>query len=283
MSFLPYLIFAEVICGVINGIITFDNTENFSKACQTAWDSFKNILCLSMLNFYIGDITWYISSLMISTAILYPILRRSKVIFPRFIAPVIGVVLIIMILVETGAINAPNHITYGFVKKGLLRGIAEMCLGIFAYELVNITRKFTFPKEEIVFGVIEIVCYLTVLICIFSVNLGKVDREIFEFVMIALLFIAVSVTMSNRSITYQWVQKWEWACENSGYIALASLLIYLNHPYLIDLWDHWGPSGPAGEEIFVIFMVLVMSLACFYAGKYIRKFIIDELKKGLHE
>ncbi|MBO6084636.1 MAG: hypothetical protein J6O90_06120, partial [Candidatus Methanomethylophilaceae archaeon] len=169
MSFLPYLIFAEVVHGLISGVIAFDNTDNFVKFCQSAWYQLQQIFCLSMLNFYNGDITWYLSSLMISTAILYPILKRSRLVFPRFIAPAIGVVLIIMILVETGAINAPNHVTYGFIKKGLLRGIAEMCLGIFIFELLAMIKRFTFPKEDIVFGVVEIGCYLSVIICIFAV------------------------------------------------------------------------------------------------------------------
>ena len=71
-----------------------------------------------------------------------------------------------------------------------------------------------------------------------------------------------------------WMQKWAWTCRNSGYIALASLLVYLNHAHIIDLWEQWGPEGPLGEGLFVIVMARVMAFACYFAREYIRKLIL---------
>ena len=283
MSFLPYLIFAEVVAGIISGAVSFDKYDDFPRACEAVWDHLKNILCLSMLNFYRGDVTWYLSALMISTAILYPIIRRSKVVFPRFVAPVIGVVLVILILVETGRINAPSTIMYGFVKTGLVRGLGEMCLGIFAFELIGMTKRFSFNKENIVFGIIEIGCYLAVLICIFAINPGKVNREVFEFLMVVLLFVALTITLSNRSITYEWVQKWPWACNNSTVLATGSLLIYLNHTYLIEFWNQWGSGDGIGKDLFVIIFAILMSIACYHAAKYIRAGIINAAKSSVND
>lgn len=78
MSFLPYLIVAEIIAAITVLGIQLANNGDWNAGMKLAWNQLKNILCLSMLNIYKGDVTWYLSAMILATAILYPCVRAFK-------------------------------------------------------------------------------------------------------------------------------------------------------------------------------------------------------------
>lgn len=287
MSFLPYLIIAEIIFGVVNGFAATDPSyafeKNFDKFMGGMWYQLQNILCLSMLNIYRGDVSWYLSALILSTLILYPIIRRSKVIFPRYVAPVLGVLMIIVVLAVTGAINSPNHTTFGFISKGLLVGVATMSLGIFAYELVDIMKNHRFKNDTIVYTVIEIVSFLIVSIFMITGNpWGRDTREFFEFMIITFIFIGTTVTLSTMSLTTEWVSKSSFLCDNAKWFAVGSLLIYLTHCIVTTGLNAGAPDMPYVARLFlVIFIALILSVIVYILGNRLRIWMLQELKKSL--
>ena len=288
MSFLPYLIVVEIIFGIVNGLAATDPSyafeKNFDKFMAGMWYQLKNILCLSMLNIYNGDISWYLSALILSTLILYPIIRRSEVVFPRYIAPALGVILIIIILVVTGQINSPNHTTFGFLSKGLILGVAEMSLGIFAYELTGIMQKHRFKNDNVVYTVTEIAAFVILAIFMIIGNPGgRAGREVFEFIMVAVIFIGTTITLSTLSMTYEWSLKSDTLCNNAKWFAVGSLLIYLNHAIIIAILDNWMNDI---AYIFRVLLVIALTLAlCFVVyvlGNKLGKIMTEELKKSLN-
>ena len=282
MSFLPYLIFAVVIYAIVSGSIAFDNTGRFDRFLASAWYELEKVFLVSMLGFYRDELIWYLSSLMICSAIIWFLLRRFDSNFSRYAAPIIALVMLIIIFAESNTISTPNHFVYGVVKKGLLRGLACMCLGVFAYECVPLSDRIHFNQDKIVLGIIEAVCYLTVIICILFVHpTDDVGRRVYDIMMIVLLFIALVITFSNRSIIYDYLQKCEWIGQKSVELAVGSLLIYLNHAYIIAAWDQWGPDNIIVETIVVIILALVMSFLCYHAGKWIRKGIDYAVKEAV--
>ena len=287
MSFLPYLIIAELMFGMVEGLVATDTSytfeKNFDKFMGGMWYHLQNILCLSMLNIYNGDISWYLSALILSTLILYPIVRRSNVVFPRYVAPVLGVLLIIIVLVVTGAINSPNHTTFGFISKGLLVGVACMSLGIFSYELSEEMRRHRFKNDSVVYTVLEFVCYIIVGIFMITGNPGNRDfRPYFEFIMLVVLFVGATITFSTLSMTNDWVLKSNLLCDNAKWFAIGSLLIYLTHGIVIAALDEWAADMVYGLRVFlVIFLALLISVVVYFLGNKLGEWMTQELKKSL--
>lgn len=282
MSFLPYLIFAVVVYAIVSGAIAFDNTGRFDRFLASAWYELENDFLVSMLGFYRDELIWYLSSLMICSAIIWFLLRRFDSNFSRYAAPIITIVVLIIIFAESNTISTPNHFVYGVVKKGLLRGLACMCLGVSAYECVSLFDRIHFDKDKLVLGIIELVCYIAVIICLLFVHpTDDVGRRIYDIMMIFLLFIALAITFSNRSFVNGYLQKYKWIGQRSVEFAIGSLLIYLNHAYIIAAWDQWGPDNIFVETIVVIIFALVMSFLCYHAGKWIRKGIDYAVKESV--
>ncbi len=287
MSFLPYLIVAELIFGVVQGIVDINPSvklsRNFELFFGGMWYHLRNILCLSMLNLYDGDIAWYLSALILSTLILYPFVRRSSVIFPRFVAPALGLFLIIVILVVTGQINSPNRTMFGFVSKGLLHGIAEMSLGIFAYECVGWMQRFRFNNDTIVYTVIEAVTLFIAMLFMYIGNPAYPDcREIFEFLIILLIFLGTTVTFSTLSLTSTLVQKAPLLCDNAKWLAVGSLLLYLVHPITIEIMNRWFDGAPFVVRLLIVLVISFgLCALCYVVGNKLKDLMIDELKKSL--
>lgn len=287
MSFLPYLIVAEIFFGMVEGFAAIDAANSFNKNfdlfCAGMWKHLKQILCLSMLNLYGSDITWYLSSLILSTLILYPFIRRSNVIFPKYVAPAFGILTITTIFVVTGAINSPSYVMFGFICKGLLRGLAEMSLGIFAYELVSMMQGNRFKNDTIVYTAVEIACLFLALLFIFAGNPFRPDgRVAFESFMILLIFIGTTVTFSTLSLTTEWVSKVPFLVNNAKWMAVGSLMLYLIHGPVIMIFDNWFKDAVYGVRLF--FVVLISIGLCFglyFLGKKLGELMMKEIKKAI--
>lgn len=278
MSFLPYLIVAEIIAAITVLGIQLANNGDWNAGMKLAWNQLKNILCLSMLNIYKGDVTWYLSAMILATAILYPCVRAFKEKFSRIIAPIIGIVLLLAIIISTGRTNYPDELLLGFIRKGLILGISDMCLGIFSYEVVEYLRRLgDGDSKRMVYTAMETICYLTVLVCIFIVQpRGESWRGAFEFTMIALLFIGTTITLSNLSYTYDLTMKQDWLWKYANVLSIGSLMIYLNHEYVIKFWKHLNFDIPNLVSIMmVILLTTIMSVVCYYIGKM----LYDRMKR----
>ena len=280
MSFLPYLIFAVLVSALVYGSIAYSDTGRFDRFLESAWFEIENVFLVSMLGFYRDPLIWYLSAMMVGSAILYFLMSRFGSDIFRYAAPVIAVILFAVIFTESVTVSTPNHFVYGVVKKGLLRGIADICLGIFAFEVVEYTKRMQFPQEKIMLGIAEILCYLVVLVAIFAVSpADDLQRRVYDIAVISLLFVGLTITFSGRSFVYEWLQGNEEIAKRSKEIAVGSLLLYLNHAYIIKAWEYCGSINIAIESFGVIVLALVMSFVCYHAGKYIREFLVRGAKE----
>ena len=280
MSFLPYLIFAVLVSALVYGSIAYSDTGRFDRFLESAWFEIENVFLVSMLGFYRDPLIWYLSAMMIGSAILYFLMSRFGSDIFRYAAPIAAVILFAVIFAESVTVSTPNHFVYGVVKKGLLRGIADMCLGIFAFEVVEYTKRMQFPQEKIVLGIAEVLCYLVVLVAIFAVSPSDdLQRRVYDIAVISLLFVGLTITFSGRSFVYEWLQGNEEIAKRSKEMAVGSLLLYLNHAYIIKAWEYCGSINTAIESFGVIVLALVMSFVCYHAGKKIRDILLKAARE----
>ena len=90
------------------------------------------------------ELTWFLSSMLIVTAILYPILRRHYGNFTCLIAPLGSLMILGIILFNTSGPGDP-YSWMGIIYKCNLRALAEMSLGCTCYEIGRRCREREIP------------------------------------------------------------------------------------------------------------------------------------------
>lgn len=87
--------------------------------------------------------SWYLSAMIFSMLILFPILYLKKQMFIYCIAPSVSLFLLGWLYKQEGELGAALQWN-GYISLGLVRSISEICLGAVAYSLVLYLRKFDF-------------------------------------------------------------------------------------------------------------------------------------------
>ena len=80
-------------------------------------------------------INWYLSCMLAVQFILYPLLRWKFKLLSQWIAPAVGIFLTGWLLSRYGSVAPGIGIRTSFASANLYRAFAEICLGIFAWEI----------------------------------------------------------------------------------------------------------------------------------------------------
>lgn len=212
-----------------------------------------------------NHLEWYLSCMLIATAIIYPFLKRYYDVFSRYAAPLIALLILGYIYHDskylTGVMN-----WMGLSYKGMFRAIAEMLLGIWSFELSSYIRRHKHTKKErILYSLVEILCF----ICTCGYMLLTMRREYEIFALMACL-ILITIAFSDISYTDKFFQNK--LCLVLGKLSLPIYLsqlaaIYLIQSYFMDLQAI--PAVLLGVTITLIIALIVMVLGDRLA-KYIK-------------
>lgn len=133
-SIFPYHIAVFIMIFVITAIV-----ENFNwlDIVLLFIQSIPNILLLQMTGIpgrVLNGIEWYLSVMMISSAVIYPLCKIRFQLFTKVIAPVSSL-LILGYMGQTYGRLTGVLVWNGFFYRGMIRGFAEIMLGTFAYAI----------------------------------------------------------------------------------------------------------------------------------------------------
>ena len=296
---LPYLIPA-LICAFLFRYAFSD--RSLTEALHDLAYAVVEAASLQMFGFENGalvDAAWYLSSLLIVSFVLYPILRRWPKAFILYAGPLL-VLLIYGYFSRTlnGAMNMPTH-WYGLCFKGLLRGFAGMTLGCVSYEAAERLRK-VFPgadgksglpqenqaqqesgvsqekrtqqesggllgeirRKRAAFTAMELGGYgIAIAYLIFCPVQTSLD-----FLITALLFFFVTISFSGVSGAAGLFDR-----ESFRFLGVFSLSVFLNHSYIRENMRRLF-GGLIGNDggLLALYAVLVLavSLGNFFLGRY---------------
>lgn len=164
--------------------------------------------------------TWFLSVMIISMAVLFPLLLRHHGIMRRVGSLLIGSMILGYLMITTGDLRNPDGLIANLIYKGTLRGFAEICLGIFAYEMCQELRniKFTKPGRWLVtFAEAALYC------AIFAYMLFHRASK-FDYYVVYLLLAAVAVSFSDVSFGGAFFNR-----KIFCFLGKSSLYIYLSH------------------------------------------------------
>jgi len=190
-AILPYYISCWFLSSAINLV--------HMKKTSLLRDNIFQFLGVTMAGFNSGSINghlWYLSAMFLGMWMLYPLLRKNPDRFTHVMAPLIAIFIYGYFSATVGSITYTEN-WLGYVKAGILRGIAGLCLGCAAYAAAKALRAVRFRYEGAMFlTILELVCYILPL-CI--MNLKWKSQT--DFLLIIMFFIAVAVSFSGQSFT----------------------------------------------------------------------------------
>ena len=165
--------------------------------------SAPNFFLLSELGWAGNDLpeiigpAWYISVLLISITILFPLCLKKKNYF-KIGTFVSGVLLIGIIQLQYGTLTRPYKMVGPFYK-GFVRGFAEICLGIFLYHLVLKIRQVSFTRlGTLALSLLELFSFTVVIYVIIFSTAGRFNIIGLLFFFILLLLVFSGKTISSR-------------------------------------------------------------------------------------
>lgn len=179
LSYIPTFIISSLYSTILNPLYSIHD------GLRNLLDAFYELTFVTMGGFsgYLANgVSWFFSALFLSTAIIYPILRKHYDMFVYLIAP-LGSIFILGYLSQTyGHLNLWRSDFNGFTYPGMFRALIEVSLGAVGYE---ISRRI---GVKVSWGT-PLVLYLTAMAC-----MACFGPSLKDFFVLILLFVAVSTT-----------------------------------------------------------------------------------------
>lgn len=270
-TYLPYLIAAELIsitayCVVYTDLHGWGFSEYFFAYSQSVWE----VLGLQMIGYpaWCGTGTaWYISSMIFSLAIIYPVLKK----WPEFAtvgAPVVSVMIYGYLYYAYGTICVIDT-WVGFVTAGLLRGIAGICLGTFVYVCADRLRKVKLTRAGTnLLTFVEVYIFASVFLSMVFIDADtKNFFNGYELTILTLLWIGLIITFSEVSRTH--IRTENFLVQRiSSALGTGSLILYLNHNYVYFIVGMLYPDmDPTMQIMYSAVFIVVACILCYVVTK----------------
>lgn len=257
-SFFPYMLVAF---GIALSVRLFFRKSSINEIVNSIWNLFFLETSGIKTTLVLGQ-TWYISAMLISMLILYPLIRKYKDNFIYLIAPVITISIGGWLSYTYGTLNGWQHT--GFAYKCLLRAFFELSLGTMLYEITNKIRTVKFTKlARILLTIIEICGFASIF---FITNIEKASTK-YELHMILILSISIVIAFSEKTILYNFANN-----KFSYYLERLSLPIYLNHNWIITVINKNFTDLNYFKKLGItIIVTIIFSIIIMYLIEWIKK------------
>lgn len=190
---------------------------------------------------------WFLSALFVSTFIIYALIIYKKELFIKIISPIIAVFIYGYMMWKYKTLISIN-LKSDFIDGGILRGIAGMSLGVFAYNLSQIFVKINLNK--LVISIFKNISFVIVIYQAIWCN------PKLRFSIIVLLFFAICFSFGNSyKINSNII---------TNHLAKLSMIMYICHSNVIYIF-HYLNITYENEKLFVaVIMIFVIILAEVY-------------------
>ena len=272
---LPYLLPSWIFAFVIHQI---GEESNFKHIIKNLCLSIPTLLQINLGGYGGYDVngpTWYISAMMLSMLILYPIACVKKRDFSTMVAPLIVIFLYGYIIKTHGNYSVIEPKEGGFIYYGLLRGLAGISLGCVSYQFASKLSEYDYTEHGKLFlAAVEIASYLLAIYGMHTQFLFRTDITV-----VFSMFIAVTISFSQKSKTAELFKR------QHNWLGKLSLCIYLSDAparYLISLLmpdkGHYDRLIPSFIAIAVVTVYVLITGKLFQkTARHIKAFISNKM------
>ena len=191
-SLMPVAVIAPIFSFIL---IQSSNRVPFGSFLQKSMIEIWRPMLLMEAGFGNTNELWYISAMVLVMLAIYPVLIRHFDLFVRVIAPLIFAFSIGWLYVREGSLLDPSEYL-GFVYKGLVRALGEICLGVAVYPAIRYLQRFELTRlAKWLITLTEIVCFVSV-VCLMLQSEGEYD-----FFALLLFTLLVVFLFSHQGVT----------------------------------------------------------------------------------
>ena len=261
------ILFPSVIFGsIVNAVSRSFSVSEYCKNVPLLIFEIFPLFTAGFKGWYVVGISWYLSSMFIALAILYPFLRKFKDSGLLVVCPLIAIFGYGLLSGFYGNIAIGSTFIEGtIIHTGVVRGLAGCALGslIFAIHKKIITLELK-PFAKASFTVVEIITFILFILGACGCFRGKYDY----FTVIA-TFVMLTIGISGSSYSSVFFNN-----KRTNFIGVASTLIVLNHYYWLPLLKTLIPDG-LKDARFVSIYIGATAVSCvivYLASKLLRAF-----------
>ena len=202
--------------------------------------------------------TWYLSVMILSMCVLYPLLKWAYKVFSKIVFPIISLGIFAYLYFKYGSISLVFQWT-GFCMAALLRGVAELCLGAFLFDFIEkVTGKF---ENNIALTIVKVL--LIVYIALYAFNLGPLPKN--NILAAGAVFALTFLSFSSVGYTIA-------GSKSTVFLGKISLPIYIFHAiFRWVLFDIFGLGISLGIFVLLIVGTILLSIALMYLIDFWRK------------
>lgn len=253
---------------VIGFFVVARATElSFLGLFANSWTELFFISSGGIVGTYVNPAIWYISSMLLSMAIIYPIIRRYGKLAANVILPVVALLILAYMSLNYYSIRDP-HAWMGVTLKGNLRAFAEISLGALCYHFTEKLKRinFTFLSRLLLTG-IEFGIYALVLL-----YMTTQSDYLKDIMFLALLCVAVCISFAHIGVVDKLLDN-----KLFYFLGKFSLPLYLSHNffacYLSKLIPSFSSYGFAKKLTVYISLSIATAIVVMIISKLIRKFV----------
>ncbi len=218
---------------------------------------------------YVVGISWYLSSMFIALAILYPLTKRFRSNFTLTACPLLAILCYGLLSAQYGHIAVgTTYIPNTLIQTGITRALGAISMGCLIYEInKRIKDKEYTPFAKAVFTVAELLALYIVYDVMHNFPRGRM-----EYVAIIVIFAFLIIGISGISYTScLWNPKW------TGFFGKASTLIVLNHYCWSTLVK--AKMGDCEKYLQIFAYIGMVTVAC--VGVYLLSLLLTYLGKKI--
>lgn len=208
---------------------------------------------------------WYISAMLLTVVLCYPLICKLKNLYIYCIAPLLAVFVLALISLKSGTL-ADVDLLIGIFTKGFLRGLAVMNLGVFMYGLGQKIYNITLTKAgKTIVSCIEIFLITTLLLySILPLNLG------IDFVFCLIFAIGLLIILSSETYLENVLSKGSCIIGKMGKLSLYIYLVPAITNSIASLLVKYIHSNVISCVIYVV-IVIVSAIVLEIVTAYIQK------------
>ena len=249
----PYVLIAFLSISIVNIIFKSNNIYNW---ITSIWDLFL-LRMTGIKTARINKVAWYLSAMLLSMLIIYPLLRKYKKKYSTFIAPIIVIFLAGYMSHQYGDLGEPMQ-WVGFCYKGLLRAFLELNIGVILYEVVSYFKKVKLTNlGHNLITFLEVFCFTIVFMI--SQFLEKGNK--LDYIVLVILTVGIGIAFSEKSKFYSF-------CCNKFfyYLERLSVPIFLNQMAVIYFMEYsswfsnWNYYGKVAFCLGSLFLFSALTL-----------------------
>lgn len=222
---------------------------------------------------YTVGISWYISAMFLSLAILYPLCRKFRESFTLAVCPVIVLISYDFLSHSYGHLAIASMFIDGTsINAGLLRGMAGCASGCILYEACSrLSKKKVTVTGRIVFTIAEILCFAFMLLIMHEKPKSNYDYVLVFDIFIMLLIGISGISFSSQILKPQWTKK----------LASVSTLLVLNHCCWRDFLPQiFGADFAHSPKRWIYYAATICSCVIVYLFSRLLKYIISRISES---